>query len=57
MSTHDDDDWPAPADDPEVIENAKQQLRKFTDVQRRALRWAYFGITILVVLIVVLATR
>lgn len=57
MSTHDDDDWPTPADDPEVIENAKRQLRKFTDVQRRALRWAYFGIAILVILIVILATR
>lgn len=51
----DDDDWKGPADDPAVIENAKQQLRKVQAVQRRALRWAYFAIAILVIIVVVVA--
>lgn len=49
-----DDDWAPPSDDPAVIENAKARLRDIKAVQAKALRWAYMGIALLVILIVII---
>ncbi|MGI9539335.1 MAG: hypothetical protein ACR2N6_04215 [Miltoncostaeaceae bacterium] len=51
----DDDDDPPRLTDPEDIEKARKSLRGMEEVRRRALRWTYLGLAILIVVVIVLA--
>lgn len=51
----DDDDDPPRLTDPEDIEKARKSLRGMEEVRRRALRWTYLGLAVLIVVVVVLA--
>ena len=53
---YDDDEWPEPERDPEVLENARRQLRDLQEMRRRLLRWTYAGLGILLIIVIVLAT-
>ncbi len=48
-------DDPPRLEDPEDIERARQSLRRIEDVRRRALRWTYAVLTVLVIVVIVLA--
>lgn len=51
----DDDDDPPRLTDPEEIEKARKSLRGMEEVRRRALRWTYLGLAVLIVVVIVLA--
>jgi hypothetical protein len=52
----DEDDWPEPEHDPEVLGHAREELaRGGNELRRRVLRYVYFGLAVLVILVVVLA--
>ncbi len=51
----DDDDDPPRLTDPEEIEKARRSLRGMEDMRRRALRWSYLVIAILIVVVIILA--
>jgi hypothetical protein len=51
-----DDGWPPPERDPEKLEHMRQEIhRTVVEGNRRVLRWVYFGLAVLVILVVVLA--
>ena len=52
----DQDEWPEPERDPEVLENARRQLRSMQEMRKRLLRWTYAGLALLLILVIVLAT-
>lgn len=51
----DDDDWPEPERDPAKLERARETLRCEADMRRKALRWVYAGLAVLVIVVIVLA--
>lgn len=52
----DDDDWPEPEHDPEKLEAARRGIAQGNDeLRRRVLRYVYFGLAILLILVIVLA--
>lgn len=52
----DEDDWPEPERDPEKLARAHDEIsRGNLGLQRTALRYLYFGLAILVILVIVLA--
>jgi hypothetical protein len=51
----DDDDWPEPEADPEKLAQARKTLAGMAAVRRRALRWAYAGLGVLLIVVIVLA--
>lgn len=51
----DEDDWPEPERDPEVLENARRQLSSVREARQRVLRWTYAGLGLLLILVIVLA--
>lgn len=56
MGTPDDeDDWPEPIHTPEERERAEKAYEKTYDLRRRVLRYAYFALAVLVVIVIVLA--
>ena len=57
MAWDDDEDWPERPDDPESIERRRQAMREVSEVKRRALRWAYAGLGVLIALVIYLALR
>jgi hypothetical protein len=57
MAWDDDEDWPELSDDPESIERRRQAMREVSEFRRRALRWAYAGLGVLIALVVYLALR
>lgn len=52
-----DDDWTHKELTPEELANARAQAGRFSDAQRRALRWVYLALLILGAIVVLLATR
>jgi len=51
-----DDGWPPPERDPEKLEHMRQEIhRTVVEGNRRVLRWVYFGLAVLVILVIVLA--
>ena len=57
MAWDDDEDWPELSDDPESIERRRQAMLEVSELRRRALRWAYAGLGVLIALVVYLALR
>lgn len=53
----DEDDFPPPLTDPEEIERAKQAYASTFDLRRKALRYAYVVLGLLIVLVIYLAMR
>ena len=51
----DNDEWPKPLSDPDEIERAREAFAATADVRRRVFRYAYVGVVVLVVLVVILA--
>jgi hypothetical protein len=52
----DDDGWPPPERDPEKLDRMREEInRTVRDTSRQVLRWVYFGLALLVILVVVLA--
>jgi len=51
----DDDDWPEPEHDPEKLQHARETLRCEAEMRRKALRWVYAGLAVLVIVVIVLA--
>jgi hypothetical protein len=52
----DDDQWGQRLpDDPDSVERRKETMRSVSAVRRRALRWAYAALGILVIAVVVIA--
>ncbi|HMM49764.1 MAG TPA: hypothetical protein PKE32_09180 [Miltoncostaeaceae bacterium] len=51
-----DDDWPPPVRDPEQLEHMRREInRTVREANRRVLRWVYFGLAVLTILVIVLA--
>ncbi len=57
MAWDDEEEWPDLAKDPEALERRRQAMRQMSDMRRRALRWAYAGLGLLIVLVIYLASR
>jgi hypothetical protein len=55
MPLDDDDDWPEPEHDPEKLARARESLAGMAAVRRRALRWVYAGLGVLLIVVIVLA--
>ena len=53
--TDDDDDWPEPIHTPEERERAEKAYGATFDLRRRALRYAYLALGLLVVLVIIVA--
>ena len=51
----DDDDWPEPERDPEALERRRAAMHSNADLRRRALRWAYAGLGILLIVVILIA--
>lgn len=51
----DDDEWPEPERDPVKLAEARRQIAGIRESRQRVLRWTYFGLFVLLVLVVVLA--
>jgi hypothetical protein len=52
---YDDDDWPEPERDPEKLENARRRFAETREARKRALRWAYAILGVLLIVVIVLA--
>jgi hypothetical protein len=52
----DDDDWPEPEHDPEILEQSRRRMAAIREQRQRILRWTYAGLAVLIVVIVLLAT-
>lgn len=51
-----DDGWPPPERDPEKLEHMRREIgRTVREANRRVLRWVYFGLALLTILVIVLA--
>lgn len=51
-----DDDWPEPEHDPAKLEHAREEIAHgSSQLRQRVLRYVYFGLALLVILVVVLA--
>ena len=48
-------EWPKPLSDPDEIERAREAFAATADVRRRVFRYAYVGVVVLAVLVVILA--
>ncbi len=57
MAWDDEEEWPDLAKDPDALERRRQAMRQMSDMRRRALRWAYAGLGLLIVLVIYLASR
>ena len=52
---HDDDDWPEPIQTPEERKRADEAFEATFATRRRILRYAYLGLAVRVILVIVLA--
>jgi hypothetical protein len=52
----DEDDWPEPERDPEKLAEARRKIAGIREARQRILRWTYFGLALLLALVIVLAT-
>jgi hypothetical protein len=57
MPWDDDDEWPKPSHDPESVEHRRKAIREILEANRRALRWVYAGLGVLIALVLYLALR
>lgn len=55
MAYRDDDEWPEPERDPQKLAEARRQLAGIREARQRMLRWTYFGLAVLLVIVIVLA--
>jgi hypothetical protein len=55
MAWDDDDDWPELDRDPEAQERRRRALGEVAIWRRKALRWAYAAIAVLIVVVIVVA--
>lgn len=56
MAWDDDDDWPPPERDPEILDNARRRIAEMRRQRETILRWAYAGIGVLLIVVILLAT-
>jgi hypothetical protein len=52
----DDEDWPAPGTDPESLERRRRTAGEIAAYRRRALRWAYAALAVLIVVLILVIT-
>jgi hypothetical protein len=52
----DDEEWPKPGTDPDSIERRRETARQIAEYRRRALRWAYAALAILIVVLILVIT-
>jgi hypothetical protein len=55
MGWDDEDEWPEPDRDPESLERRRRAIGEVASARRRLLRWAYAGLGILLIVVIVLA--
>jgi hypothetical protein len=51
----DDEEWPKLDDDPEAVERRRKAMSEVAVWRRKALRWAYAVIAILIVVVILVA--
>ena len=56
MAWDDDEEWPAPGTDPESMERRRQAAGQIAAYRRRALRWAYLALAVLIVVLILVIT-
>jgi hypothetical protein len=52
----DDEEWPKPGTDPESLERRREAARQIAAYRRRALRWAYAVLAVLIVVLILVVT-
>ena len=55
MAYDDEEPEPERLTDPEAIERSRERIRELYEVRRTVLRWVYFGLAVLAVIVIVLA--
>ena len=56
MAWDDDEEWPKPGSDPESLERRRQTASQIAAYRRRALRWAYAALFVLIVVLILVIT-
>lgn len=56
MAWDDDEEWPKPGSDPESLERRRQTAGQIAAYRRRALRWAYAALFVLIVVLILVIT-